>query len=67
MPRYINTNADVLTLTYLGAAREKEQAFNYNNDGDLYGRGSNYRVGLTSRLENLGPLSVYLNPEYRST
>jgi hypothetical protein len=64
---YIYTSADVLTLSYPGATREKEQAFNDNNDGDLYSRGSNFRVGLTSRLENLGPLSIYLNPEYRNS
>ena len=62
---YINTSTDVLTLTYPGPSHQKEQVFNYNNDGDLYARGSNERVGLTSRLENLGPLSIYLNPEYR--
>lgn len=64
--RYIYTSADVSSLSYPGAVREKEQAFNYNNDGDLYGRGSNYRFGLTSRLEELGPLSIFVNPEYRS-
>ena len=64
---YINTNADVLSLSYPGAARENEQAFNYNNNGDLYAQGSNYRLGMTSRLENIGPLSIYLNPEYRTT
>jgi len=63
--RYLYTSADVLTRSYPGAVREKEQAFNYNNDGDLYEQGSNYRIGLTSRLENFGPLSIYLNPEYR--
>jgi len=63
---FVNTNADVLAPSYTGE-REKEQAFNANNDGDLYDRGSNYRVGLTSRLEDLGPVSIYLNPEFRAS
>jgi hypothetical protein len=62
---YVNTNADVLTLTY-GSTREKEQSFNHNNNGDLYDRGSNYRAGFTSRAEKLGPFSLYLNPEFQS-
>lgn len=63
---YVHTNAGVRVLTY-GAARQKEQAFNYNNDGELYGRGSNTHAGFTSRLEDLGPFSFFLNPEYRSS
>jgi hypothetical protein len=62
----IDTNAEVRTLSFPGARREMEQALNYNNDGDLYGHGANERVGLTSRLDDLGPFSVFLNPEYRS-
>ncbi|MDA8423690.1 MAG: hypothetical protein M0Z89_10190, partial [Nitrospiraceae bacterium] len=65
--KYIYTNADVLSLAYPGAVREKEQALNYNNDGDLYGRGSNYRTGFISRLDDLGPFSFYLNPEFSSS
>src|SRR3990172_4433764 len=61
---YINTNAEVRTLTY-GMAREKEQALNYNNDGDLYARGSNERVGMTSRVEDVKGFSFFLNPEFR--
>ncbi len=64
--KYVNTNAGVIPLVY-GTAVEKEQAFNYNNDGDLYSRGSNYRAGFTSRIEDLGPLSFYINPEFRSS
>ncbi len=63
---YVNTNASVLALSYRGES-EKEQAFNADNDGDLYDRGSNYRVGFTSRLEDLGPVSIYLNPEFRAS
>ncbi|HWR71893.1 MAG TPA: capsule assembly Wzi family protein [Nitrospirota bacterium] len=63
---YIHTNADVRTLTY-GAARQNAQALNYNNDGDTYARGSNTRAGFTSRLEDLGRFSFFLNPEYRSS
>ncbi|MHB8846698.1 MAG: capsule assembly Wzi family protein [Nitrospirota bacterium] len=62
---YRYTSADVITLTYPGSSRQQEQAFNENNDGDRYDRGSNYRAGLLFRLENFGPLSIYLNPEYR--
>jgi len=40
------------------------QALYYNNDGDLYEKGSNLRVGFTSRAE-LGWLSFYINPEFR--
>ncbi|MEW6215709.1 MAG: capsule assembly Wzi family protein, partial [Nitrospirota bacterium] len=40
------------------------QALYYNNDGDLYGKGSNLRVGFSSMAE-LGWLSFYLNPEFR--
>ena len=65
--KYIYTNAAVLTLTYPGPSPQKEQAFNYNNDGDLYSRGSNLRTSLTSRWENLGPVSIYLEPELRSS
>lgn len=65
--KYIYTTAPVLTRSYPGAAREQAQAFNYNNDGDLYGSGSNLRTGFISRLENLGPLSLFLEPELRST
>ncbi len=65
--KYIYTNAAVLSLAYPGAVREKEQALNYNNDGDLYGRNSNYRTGFTSRFDDLGPFSFYLNPEFSSS
>ena len=64
--RYINTNADVLTLNY-GGTSQREQAFNYNNEGDFSSRGSNYRTGFISRFENLGPFAVYVNPEYRAS
>jgi hypothetical protein len=61
--KYIYANAAVRTLTY-GLAREKEQALNYNNDGILYGHGSNGQAGFTSRAEDLGSFSFYLNPEF---
>jgi hypothetical protein len=63
--KYINTNADVRTLTY-GIAPEKEQALNHNNDGDLYERGSNGRIGFTSRVEDAARLSFFLNPEFKT-
>ncbi len=65
--KYIHTTADVLTLIYNGTAREKEQAFNYNNDGDLYDKGHNFRTGFDSRIDDLGRFSFYLNPEFRSS
>lgn len=40
------------------------QALNYNNDGDLYDRGSNLRLGFSSSAE-LDWLSFYINPELR--
>jgi hypothetical protein len=63
---YVNTNADVRTLTY-GITPEKEQALNHNNDGDLYERGSNGRIGFTSRVEDVGRFSFYLNPEFKAS
>lgn len=49
--KYVYTDSDI-------------QALNYNNNGDLYEKGSNVRVGLSSRTE-FGWLSFYINPEYR--
>jgi hypothetical protein len=63
--QYINTNADVRTLTY-GLAREQEQSLNANNDGDVYSRGGNARIGFTSRMEDVAGFSLFLNPEFRS-
>lgn len=40
------------------------QALNYNNDGDIYKKGSNGRAGFSSGAE-LGWFSFYLNPELR--
>ena len=62
---YAHTNADVHATTY-SSARENEQPLNYNNNGALSRRGSNERLGFFSRLEDWGPLSLGLNPEYRS-
>ncbi len=62
--KYIHTNAEVHTLKY-GESIQNQQPFNYNNNGDLYQRGSNERIGFTSRLENWGPLSLEVNPEFR--
>jgi hypothetical protein len=61
--KYVNTNSAVRALTY-STTREKEQALNYNNDGILYGHGSNGQAGFTSRAEDLGRFSFYLNPEF---
>jgi hypothetical protein len=63
--KYVNTNADVRTLTY-GMAREQEQSLNANNDGDVYSRGGNARIGFTSRMEDVAGFSLFLNPEFRS-
>ena len=54
-------------LSFPGASRETRQVLTYNHDGDLYDLGSNGRAGFTARAEDLGPLSVYLNPEVRSS
>ena len=62
--KYIHTNAEVHTLKYNDSV-QNHQPFNYNNNGDLYQRGSNERIGFTSRLENWGPLSLEANPEFR--
>ncbi|OGW33348.1 MAG: hypothetical protein A2X58_11410 [Nitrospirae bacterium GWC2_56_14] len=61
--KYVNTNAAARSLTYK-LAREKEQALNYNNDGILYGHGSNGQAGITSRADDLGRFSFYFNPEF---
>ena len=50
-PRYVYTDSD-------------NQSLNYNNDGDLYEKGSNLRVGFSSRAE-LEWFSAYFNPEIR--
>jgi hypothetical protein len=62
--KYIHTNAEVHPLQY-GSALENEQPLNHNNNGDIYRRGSNERIGLTSRLDDWGPLSLSFNPEFR--
>lgn len=61
---FVHTNAENHVFLY-GAARENEQPLNYNNNGDLYKRGMNGRLGFTGRLENWGPLSAELNVEHR--
>jgi len=64
---YINTISSVRTLTYSPyGTKEKEQAMNYNNNGDLYSRGSNERLGINARMEDLGMVSFMLNPELRT-
>ena len=65
--KYLLTDAEVLTLVYNNTLREKEQAFNANNNGDLYDRGSNFRAGVTGRMEEFGHFSAYLNPEVRAS
>jgi hypothetical protein len=63
--KYINNNSGVRPLTY-GAAPEKEQSLNFNNNGDLYERGSNGRAGFTLRMEDVNRFSFFLNPEFRT-
>jgi hypothetical protein len=63
--KYVNTSSDVRTLTY-SKAREQEQSLNANNDGDMYSRGGNARVGFTSRMEDVAGFSIFLEPEFRS-
>ncbi len=62
---YIQNTGNVQTLTY-GGAKEKQQAFNANNDGDLYSLEGNGRIGFTSRIEDISRFSFFLNPEFRS-
>ena len=40
--------------------------FVYNNNGDDYGKNSNFRLGFAS-LADMGWFSFYINPEYRYT
>jgi len=47
-------------------AREQEQSLNANNDGDMYSRGGNARIGFTSRVEDVAGFSLFLKPEFRS-
>jgi hypothetical protein len=54
---------DYLYSTYIYTDSDI-QTFNYNNDGDLYEKGSNLRFGSTTRAE-LGWLSFYINPDVR--
>lgn len=54
---------DILYNRY-AYSNSKIQALNYNNDGDNYEKGSNLRIGLSSRAE-LDWLSFYINPELR--
>lgn len=63
--KYINTNADVRTLQYY-STHEQEQALNADNNGDKYDRGSNGRVGFTSRADDIGGFSLFLNPEFKT-
>jgi hypothetical protein len=63
---YAWNNAGIRTLTY-GVTREKEQAFNSNNNGDLYARDGNERLGVTARMEDIAGFSLFLNPEFRSS
>jgi hypothetical protein len=66
--KYIFTNANVEKYYYNpGPALEKEQAFNHNNDGDLYAHGSNYRAGVVFRADDEGLFSFSVNPEIRSS
>lgn len=58
------TNAGVHVLEY-NESLQNQQPFNYNNNGDLYRRGLNVRTGFTSRIEDWGPFSVAVNPEFR--
>lgn len=42
----------------------KDSTLDYNNEGDIYNKGSNVRIGFDSRAE-FGWLSFYCNPEFR--
>jgi hypothetical protein len=64
--RFIDTDTVPQVRSYPGADRLADQPLNANNGGDLYADGSNWRIGLDSRLEDAGPFSLYLNPELRA-
>ena len=64
--RYVYSSANPREngLNYSGAANPN--GFVYNNNGDDYGKGSNFRFGTVS-MADLGWFSFYINPEYRYT
>jgi len=55
-----------LEFPYLKSAYSdtKDSPLVYNNEGDIYDKGSNVRIGFDSRAE-FGWLSFYFNPEFR--
>ena len=61
-PRYIRP-VDKINATYIQADDEPSE-LSYNNDGDDYDDGSNFRFDVVSRAE-LGWFSFYMNPEIR--
>ena len=54
---------DKVTVRYIHADDEPSE-LSFNNDGDDYDDGSNFRLGFSSRAE-LDWLSLYVNPEVR--
>ncbi|MDA8088639.1 MAG: capsule assembly Wzi family protein [Nitrospiraceae bacterium] len=64
--RYVYASSNPLGngLNYSPAANPN--GFVYDNNGDDYGNGSNFRLGFSS-LADLGWFSFYINPEYRYT
>ncbi len=60
--RYINP-LDTLYGKYV-YSDNSSKVLNYNNAGDLYKKGSNFRFGFSSDVE-VGGFSFYMNPELR--
>ncbi len=59
---YATANPSENGLNYSRAANPN--GFVYNNNGDIYKKNSNFRLGSVS-LADLGWFSFYINPEYR--
>ncbi|NOZ25113.1 MAG: hypothetical protein GXO94_03345 [Nitrospirae bacterium] len=62
--RYVKPLATLYGKVVYADTNEFSKVLNYNNTGDFYKRGPNFRFGLTSNAE-LGLFSFYVNPEFR--
>lgn len=64
-PYVLVPRSDLLARARYNYAGQDGQYLNYNNDGDLYIRGSNSRVGIAAGIENIWRLSGLVEPEWR--
>ncbi len=62
--RYIKPLNTLYARAVYADTNEFSKVLNYNNTGDVYARGPNFRSGFTSNAE-LGFFSFYVNPEFR--